>query len=226
MVSYPPAGTRFGRCYTPCLSRQPVTPCKSGVRWQPGQELPPLVLYLPVTLSGALFYASCVLLSRFASGPFTTLLLARPGYQPVWGLHTPYLCSGYRILTDATVGSFWIGVSLCAVYLRLQAHVKGAVFTANRQLFFKGWPPCSECPGSSWLPSRPKGASVCFLHRNRTGSGRPSTALPDQPSVSLPRRHSERRPKSALRMGLTGSPTGTFFYQPAAPSVIKTGCLG
>jgi len=96
-----------------------------------------------------------------------------------------------------------------------------AIFTANRQLFFKGWPPCSECPGSSWLPSRPKGASVCFLHRNRTGSGRPSTALPDQPSVSLPRRHSERRPKSALRMGLTGSPTGTFFYQPTAPSVIK-----
>jgi len=76
-------------------------------------------MHFPVTLSGALFYASCVLLSRFASGPFTTLLLARPGYQPVWGLHTPYLCSGYRILTDATVGSLWTGVSLCAVYLRL-----------------------------------------------------------------------------------------------------------
>lgn len=55
----------------------------------------------------------------FCIRTFSTLLLARPGYQPVWGLHTPYLCSGYRILTDATVGSFWIGVSLCAVYLRL-----------------------------------------------------------------------------------------------------------
>lgn len=43
MVSYPPAGTRFGRCYTPCLSRQPVTPFvnpasdgdqdKSYLRW-------------------------------------------------------------------------------------------------------------------------------------------------------------------------------------------------
>lgn len=76
-------------------------------------------MHFPVTLSGALFYASCVLRSRFASGPFTTLLLARPGYQPVWGLHTPYLCSGYRILTDATVGSFWIGVSLWTVFLRL-----------------------------------------------------------------------------------------------------------
>lgn len=92
-------------------------------------------MHFPVTLSGALFYASCVLLSRFASGPFTTLLLARPGYQPVWGLHTPYLCSGYRILTDVTVGSFWIGVSLCAVYLRLQAHVKGRLYRQPPAIF-------------------------------------------------------------------------------------------
>ena len=45
-------------------------------------------MHLPVTLSGALFYASCVLRSRFASGTFTTLLLPRPGYHPGWGLHT------------------------------------------------------------------------------------------------------------------------------------------
>ena len=118
MVSYPPAGTRFGRCYTPCLSRQPVTPFvnpasdgdqdKSYLRWccacrlhypaRRAAHFPsflwcyrnhgfcltsrlmaycaPLTtsafsaMHFPVTLSGALFYASCVLLSRFASGPF------------------------------------------------------------------------------------------------------------------------------------------------------------
>lgn len=64
-----------------------------------------------------------------------TLLLARPGDQPVWGLHTPCLCSGYRILTDATVGSLWTGVSLCAVYLRLQAHVKGRLYRQPPAIF-------------------------------------------------------------------------------------------
>lgn len=109
--------------------------CQSGVRWRPGQELPPLVLCLPVTLSGALFYASCVLLSRFASGPFQRCSLPGLVISRYGDFIRPISAPVNRILTDATVGSFWIGVSLCAVYLRLQAHVKGRLYRQPPAIF-------------------------------------------------------------------------------------------
>ena len=98
--------------------------------------------------------------------------------------------------------------------------MSSTVFTANRQLFFKGWPPCLNVQAYHLASVSPvKWVSVCFLYRNRTESGRPSTELPAQPSVSDHADIQNGDFSQPRAQGLAFRPP--FFYQPAVPVVSK-----